>query len=233
MKIDRRQIGDTLAAPTGGGVAMSGNYMERALAQIAIFEGSVAWMYVDTVGKVTVGVGLMLPDVVAAQALPFLAAGQAATAEQIAAEFARVSAMALGKLPGFYKTPTCLQLEDACIQQKLQSVLAGFEEKLRARWPNYDQFPDEAKMALLDMSYNLGPDGLLKGYPTLVKTLTAGDWAAAAEQCQRRGPAPARNDWTKQMFLTAAVSGTAKPAETVIGTTATAPTGPVQAASRT
>ncbi len=183
---------------------MSGNYMERSLAQIAIFEGSVAWMYVDTVGKVTVGVGLMLPDVAAAQALPFLAAGQAASAAQIATDFHRVGAMAMGHLANFYKTPTCLQLDEATIQQKLESVLAGFEVKLRAKWPNYDQFPDEAKMALLDMAYNLGPDGLLKGFPTLVRSVTAGDWKAAAAECQRRGPAPSRNDWTKSMFLAAA-----------------------------
>ena len=210
---------------------MSGNYMDRALAQIAIFEGSVAWMYVDSVGKVTVGVGLMLPDVVAAQALPFSAAGQAATADQIAAEFKRVSAMAMGKLPNFYKTPTCLQLEDACITQKLESVVAGFETKLRAKWPNYDQFPDEAKLALLDMAYNLGPDGLLKGYPTLVRSVTAGNWAAAAAECQRRGPAPARNDWTKQMFLAAAKSGIGSAAGTQTGTATATPAGTAQIAS--
>jgi GH24 family phage-related lysozyme (muramidase) len=43
------------------------------------FEGCVPWMYRDTVGKVTVGVGLMLPDVRAAQALPFLAGERAAS----------------------------------------------------------------------------------------------------------------------------------------------------------
>ena len=42
-------------------------------AKLKEFEGCVPWMYRDTVGKVTVGVGLMLPDINAAQALPFLA----------------------------------------------------------------------------------------------------------------------------------------------------------------
>jgi len=43
------------------------------------FEGCVPWMYRDTVGKVTVGVGLMLPDAKTAQALPFLAGSEPAT----------------------------------------------------------------------------------------------------------------------------------------------------------
>ena len=53
-------------------------------------------MYRDTVGRVTVGVGLMLPSAATACALPFQTAeGAAATAEQVAAEFARVDAMAM------------------------------------------------------------------------------------------------------------------------------------------
>ena len=43
-------------------------YLEQSLEKLKEFEGCVPWMYRDTVGKVTVGVGLMLPDVEAAQA---------------------------------------------------------------------------------------------------------------------------------------------------------------------
>jgi len=47
-------------------------------------------MYRDTVGKVTVGVGLMLPDAKAAEALPFIVGTRPATPQEIAAEFTRV-----------------------------------------------------------------------------------------------------------------------------------------------
>ena len=63
-------------------------------------------MYLDSVGKVTVGVGLMLPNVAAACALGFTAAGAAASAEQIAAEYARVAALAPDKVPAFYRAET-------------------------------------------------------------------------------------------------------------------------------
>ena len=166
-------------------------------------------MYRDTVGKVTVGVGLMLPDAKAAEALPFVVGTRAATPEEIAAEYARVDAMTLGRASAFYKTPRSLELTQQTIDAKLKSVLEGFEADLRTQFPHYDALPDGVKMALLDMIYNLGPAGLFKGFPHLVAAVEAGAWAQAAEHCMRRGPSAARNAWTRQQFLSAVV-GTIK-----------------------
>ena len=166
-------------------------------------------MYRDTVGKVTVGVGLMLPDAKAAQALPFVIGTHAATPEEIASEYARVDAMAMGRASAFYKTPTALLLTQQTIDAKLTSVLEGFEADLKGHFPHYDTLPDGVKMALLDMIYNLGPVGLFKGFPHLVAAIQTGAWAQAAEHCIRRGPGTARNDWTRQQFLSAVV-GTIK-----------------------
>ena len=93
-------------------------------------------MYRDTVGKVTVGVGLMLPDAKAAEALPFLQGTRAATPEEIAAEYARVDAMAMGHASAFYKIPTSLELTQQTIDTKLSSVLQAFEADLRSRVPS-------------------------------------------------------------------------------------------------
>jgi GH24 family phage-related lysozyme (muramidase) len=184
-------------------------YLEQSLAKLKEFEGCVPWMYRDTVGKVTVGVGLMLPDAKAAQALPFVVGARAATPEEIAAEYARVDAMAMGRASAFYKTPTSLVLTQQTIDAKLTSVLAGFEADLRGQFPRYDALPDAIKMALLDMIYNLGPAGLFKGFPHLVAAIQTGSWQHAAEHCMRRGPSAARNDWTREQFLSAVV-GTIK-----------------------
>ena len=98
-------------------------YLEQSLAKLKEFEGCVPWMYRDTVGKVTVGVGLMLPDVKAAQALPFVKGLALATPQEIAAEYARVDALLLGRASAFYKTPTSLELTQQTIDAKLTSVL--------------------------------------------------------------------------------------------------------------
>jgi len=166
-------------------------------------------MYRDTVGKVTVGVGLMLPDAKAAEALPFLIGTRAATQQEIAAEYTRVDAMPIGRASAFYKTPTSLVLTQQTIDAKLISVLEGFEADLKAQFPNYDNLPDGVKMALLDMIYNLGPAGLFKGFPHLIAAVQSGAWTQAAEHCMRRGPGLARNDWTREQFLSAVV-GTIK-----------------------
>ena len=184
-------------------------YLEQSLAKLKEFEGCVPWMYRDTVGKVTVGVGLMLPYAKAAEALPFVVGGRAATPEEIAAEYARVDAMAMGRASAFYKTPTSLVLTQQTIDAKLSSVLAGFEAELRSQFPHYDALPNGIKMALLDMIYNLGPAGLFKGFPHLVAAIQTGAWQQAAEHCIRRGPSAARNDWTREQFLSAVV-GTIK-----------------------
>jgi GH24 family phage-related lysozyme (muramidase) len=162
-------------------------------------------MYRDTVGKVTVGVGLMLPDAKAAEALPFVLGTRTATPEEIAAEYARVEALPIGRASAFYKTPTSLVLTQQTIDAKLTSVLAGFETDLRRQFPHYDSLPDGIKMALLDMIYNLGPAGLFKGFPHLVAAIQTGAWQQAAEHCMRRGPGAARNDWTREQFLSSVV----------------------------
>jgi GH24 family phage-related lysozyme (muramidase) len=189
--------------------AIVATYLEQSLAKLKEFEGCVPWMYRDTVGKVTVGVGLMLPDAKAAEALPFVLGTRAATPQEIAAEYARVNAMPMGRSSEFYKIPTSLVLTQQTIDAKLTSVLAGFETDLRGQLPHYDALPDGIKMALLDMIYNLGPVGLFKGFPHFVAAIQTGAWAQAAEHCTRRGPGPARNDWTKEQFLSAVI-GTIK-----------------------
>ena len=193
-------------------------YFDQSLTQLKSFEGCVPWMYRDSVGKVTVGVGLMLPNAAAACALPFQTAeGAAATAQQIAAEFARVEALTMGKLPSFYRTGGSLELPETVMDEKLSAVLTGFETTLRERLAGYDKLPDGVKMALLDMAYNLGPAGLLEGYPKMIHAVETGAWATAAAQCARDGINAARNAWTRQQMLSAVVGAIQAEAEEVEG----------------
>jgi GH24 family phage-related lysozyme (muramidase) len=173
-------------------------------------------MYRDTVGKVTVGVGLMLPDANAAESLPFLLGSRPATPQEIAAEYARISSLPRGRASAFYKSPNCLELPQQTIDTKLTSVLHNFETELRAHLPHYDTLPDGVKLALLDMTYNLGPAGLLKDFPHLIAAVESGSWAEAAALCLRRGPSAARNNWTREQFLSAVVTNIQAEAESLL-----------------
>lgn len=181
-----------------------GSYLDQAIGRLREFEGSVSWMYLDTAGKVTVGVGSMLPDANAAGTLPFLAGERAATREEIVKEYTRVTALAKGRTPVFYRTSGGLRLPEAAIDQRLSEVLEGFEGYLRAHLAGYETLPDAVKLALLDMVYNLGPGKLFQEYPKLIAAIEKRDWKAAAAASFREGPSAARNNWTRQQFLQAA-----------------------------
>lgn len=182
------------------------NYLDEAIAALRKFEGSVPWMYLDTVGKVTVGVGMMLPSLEAARSLPFVLGDRPATLEEIGREYQRVSTMKPGLLAKMYRKASGISLSEETINDRLHGTLLGFEDYLRAHLPSYDTLPDGAKLGLLDMIYNLGPGKLFSEYPKLLKAIAASDWKAAAAASLRHGPAAARNSWTQQQFTEAAAT---------------------------
>ena len=186
------------------------SYLDDALTAITAHEGSINWCYLDTRGNVTVGVGMLLPNLDAALALPFQIAGMGgdlpATHDQIEQDWNRIKAMPAGKSAEFYECLSSCVLTDADIQANLLAYVATEERALRAGLPSYDSYPDPAKIALLDMGFNLGTAGLLHGYPHLCAACEAGNWTLASQQCHRNGAGDTRNQWTVNQFL-AAISG--------------------------
>src|ERR1700739_1906291 len=106
------------------------------LLQLKEFEGVSSYMYLDTAGNVTVGVGKMLPDATAAQKLAFVRrmdpstqppplAGPA-TADEIKADFDNVKKQIAGKIATYYKQFTRLDLPDGVIDSLLQAEVVRF-----------------------------------------------------------------------------------------------------------
>lgn len=180
-------------------------YLDQSVAQLQIFEGVVPWMYLDTRGFVTVGVGELLAAAGRAQALPFIdGTGNPVTTDAILAEFNRVLALAKGQQAGAYRSSGSPTLSADSISNLLMAHVQYFDGQLSAKFANYAAFPDPAKLGLLDMIYNLGVQGLFAGYPTFMGDVTNENWESAAGQCFRHGPGPDRNNWTQQQFLAAA-----------------------------
>jgi GH24 family phage-related lysozyme (muramidase) len=184
------------------------SYLDDSVAQLQIFEGIVPWMYLDTRGFVTVGVGEMLAAASRAQTLPFLDSnGNAVTADVILAEFNRVVGLPPAQSAGTYRASASPTLSAASISSLLMAHVQYFDGLLSGKFANYAAFPEPAKLGLLDMIYNLGPQGLFVGYPTFMGDVTNQNWNGAAAQCYRNGPSAARNQWTQQQFLAAAANG--------------------------
>lgn len=95
-----------------------------------------------------------------------------------------------------------LKLEDYDIDRMLDEDIERTLAALK-RWEtgkSFDELPEEIQQALLDMAFNLGPGKLKTEFRKLKKTIAAEDWLRTAEESSRRGPQPARNAWTKDMF---------------------------------
>ena len=169
-------------------------------------EGCIPHMYLDTRGYVTVAVGQLLASAADAQALPFLHRnnGKPASAETIAAEYENVKKQKPALIAQSYKKHTELELAQTNIDALLESRILEFKSGLRSNLPNYDSCPVSAQEALLDMAFNLGINGLINKFPTLVRNVKSEDWNGCAKECKRRGISDQRNLETQHLFEQAA-----------------------------
>lgn len=187
------------------------SYIDDSVAQTEVFEGNIPYMYQDSRGNVTAGVGIMLADAEAAQALPFqidhIGGLMKATADEIASDYGRVKASHPGFLPAYYHWAGSLTLGADVIASLLRNVIVRNDTALAERFAQYDSWPAPAKLAVLDMAYNLGTAKLFSEYTHLMASLQGRYWKGCAGQCARDSSDPAfakRNDWTRQQFLLAA-----------------------------
>ena len=179
--------------------------LETQEADLEQWEGKYPYMYLDTNGYVTVGIGQMLPDANAAKKLGFVRRKDqtVATDEEIETDFNNVSDQVKGMKATYYKKYTALDLPDTAIYALLQKVIEECNDALTSSFTGFDTYPAAAKRALLDMQYNLGTTKLGK-FTDLKKAVEAQDWKTASKQCHRKGPSAERNDWTRDKFLEAA-----------------------------
>lgn len=183
------------------------SYLDDSVLALAGFEGNVAWMYLDTYGNVTVGVGKMLPDAVAAARLPFRQKdGSPAVPELVFADFSRVVKMVPGKVPHYYFIPEAMVLSPADVDALLKDTVRMLDQGLAKAFPAYSSFPDAAKLGMLDMGYNLGITRLQYEYRHFCASARIPDFKAMARQCDRDAHDPEfarRNAWTRNKFLEA------------------------------
>jgi GH24 family phage-related lysozyme (muramidase) len=168
--------------------------------EIKISEGSISHMYLDTVGKVTVGVGNMLPDVASAQKLGFVDRKtlKAATKEEIKAEFEKVIKLTKGLKASAYKKDTTLELPSTAIETLLDNRIETFKKELKLKFPSFATYPTNVQFALLDMAFNLGTNGLVTKFPNFKKAIEAKDWKKAASESNRPQVSGTRNATVKK-----------------------------------
>lgn len=173
---------------------------EDYLPHARVAEGSVPWMYLDTVGIVTVGIGHAMTHAADACLLPFNIGGRLATTEEIAADFAAVQAMPKGQIAANYKSRTQCRLDQDAIAGVYAADFDAKLPELAKRISGFDAFPQPVQLALADMGFNLGVQGLLTKFPKLMRAVGSRDWKTCALECRRPQLSAARNLQTARWF---------------------------------
>lgn len=181
---------------------------QTLIEKLKLYEGNIPHMYLDTEGLVTVGIGNLLRTVQDAQKLSFLTAGgQKASKEEISTEYNAIKKLPKGQLAANYKRFAKLHLDNNAILSLVKHHIDTFYKSLSAGYPGFTTFPSEVKLALLDMGFNLGVNGLKTKFPNMNKAIAKKDWQTAAKESHRKHPvSEARNNYVKELLEKAAQS---------------------------
>ncbi len=148
------------------------------------FEGKVAFMYLDVLGFVTIGRGNLIDplggDVLK---LPFIHrdGGAPATHDEISAEWNAVKLLqSLAKSGGLaFGAHTHLGLSPAAIDALTFKKLADNDAKIAARFPGYSDWPADAQLGVMSMTWAMGANFRFPNFEAAVAAL---DFRTAAKE---------------------------------------------------
>jgi GH24 family phage-related lysozyme (muramidase) len=190
--------------------------MERLRENLLRHEDMYGWMYLDSVGKVTVGIGTRLGDAEEAKKLPFTRDYQGmcrmVSPEEIEQAYNAVAADSVAQVArypkrsaGSYETTTDLRLPIEVAKALRDKHIEDDYHNLKILFYEFDSFPEDAQIALFDMIYNLGASGLELKFPRMNDAVRAKNWLEAARQSHRLEIQPERNYETGRLFGNAAI----------------------------
>jgi GH24 family phage-related lysozyme (muramidase) len=170
------------------------------------WEGCVPWMYLDTRGYVTVGIGCMLPFIDAALRLPFRNVNvvRAATIDEVKIRYEQVKSLVAGRSASLYwmDHPRIELPVDACERIAIERLEREFLPALRKIFVGFDSLPLLARVVLVDIAWNVGCTGIEK-YRRLIANVSARDWHAASEEVATVHGRAERNEWRRETMAAA------------------------------
>lgn len=146
-------------------------------------EGRVLFMYCDIRGLVTTGVGNLIDPVAAALALPWHRPdGTPATLNEIQDAWIAVKQRTdlCKRGGGAFAKVTTLRLTDADVDELVFAKMESMARVLTAAHPCFPGLPADVQLAILSMSWAMGP---AFHFPAFWACVEAGDYKGAADQC--------------------------------------------------
>lgn len=170
------------------------------------YEGKFNFLYLDSNGYVTVGVGHLLASKSAMSEVTMYKTKngipmEAASLAEKHNEYEVIKAKGQNNYTAdHYKKFTTLIMKDDEISSLLgkhvdifYGNLTDVYKKIKGYADDFDNFPKEVQSALFDMIFNLGRSGLVNKFLNFNKAMKEGDWKAAAENSNRTGISSGRN----------------------------------------
>ncbi|MBL1259292.1 MAG: hypothetical protein COB33_002025 [Thiotrichaceae bacterium] len=203
---------------------LAANIKSEVMKRIEQYEGRFNHLYLDTKGKVTVGIGHLVPNrnamaTVMLYKLKNKVPFQAASLAEKQAEYDKTSKLPYGQRygAGSFKSHTTLIMKDSDINAQRDKHVNSFYTELTNIYNKSNGYPDDfdklhknVQLALFDMIFNLGATKIVASFPSFNKALKASDWKKSATESNRPDVNAARNSYVKQLFNTVPV--VAKPA---------------------
>lgn len=206
------------------GVLTVQNARRRAVRIIVKHESYVSHMYLDSESKVTIGIGTMMPKASASAEISLTNTAtkppRAATNAEKAAEWKVLQDLSpfgtkINYAAEHYRRYTKLVITEQEAMRMLNLRMNGFIEILRSNYPGFNKFPEDAQVAMMDMTYNLGNGIHTKfvNFTRAVNRLKGPDWAEAARQSNHPQLSNERNAEIFALFMAAHRESEAKKAE--------------------
>ncbi len=187
------------------------------------YEGRFNHLYLDTKGKVTVGVGHLVMNKTAMGSLVFYKLKnnlpvQMATLQEKQAEYDAIAKLPWGQRYGAatFKKHASMIMKDTDIDKLVDKHIDSFYKELSKTYSKANGYTDDfdnlhknVQLALFDLIFNLGATKLANTFPNFYASLKTGDWKKAAPETNRPDVNAARNLYVKQLLLnvpTAAVT---------------------------
>lgn len=124
-----------------------------------------------------------------------------ATAVEIKTDYDAVKKQPGNRLASFYKRFTKLQMSKQEMDKLTNKHIDSFYKEIKQIFSDFDRFPSEAKLALLDIIFNVGMTDLKNRWPNISKAVKAKDWGKAALASNRKAPvSAARNKYVKDLL---------------------------------
>jgi GH24 family phage-related lysozyme (muramidase) len=189
-------------------MAMHASVLPALRSFLGTHEGVCNFMYLDTRGLVTTGIGNLIDPRNRAYAYSWLrnSDNAVATRAEVNAEWDQIKHRQADRVRGglYFRQFATLHLTDAELQRIFNLKATQFDTSLARIFPQWATYPADAQLAMLVHAWALGTGRLRSGWPRYTASCTRRDWRAASTECEWRGMNQQRLRGMREMFQNAA-----------------------------